>query len=47
LFVTFVPKNKLNPLRPVIRLLNQPDATLDLYEQREMHNILINDICNT
>jgi hypothetical protein len=41
-----VSQNELNPLRPVVRLLKQPDVTLDLYKQREVQNIVINDICN-
>jgi HD-GYP domain-containing protein (c-di-GMP phosphodiesterase class II) len=41
-----VSQNELHPLRPVIRLFNQPDSTLDLYKQRNVQNIVIDDICN-
>ena len=41
-----VSQNELNPLRPVIRLINQPDVALDLYKQRDIQNVVIDDICN-
>ena len=41
-----VQQNERHPLRPVIRLFNQPDVILDLYQQRELQNVVITDICN-
>jgi putative nucleotidyltransferase with HDIG domain len=41
-----VKQNEINPLRPVIRLINKPDELLDLYQQRDLQNTVIADICN-
>lgn len=40
-----VRQNEFNPLRPVIRLFDQPKVPLDLYYQRELQNIVISNIC--
>jgi HD-GYP domain-containing protein (c-di-GMP phosphodiesterase class II) len=41
-----VQQNELHPLRPIIRLFNEPDVILDLYQQRDLQNVVIEDICN-
>ncbi len=39
-------QNECHPLRPVIRLFNYPEKTLDLYRERDFQNIVIDDVCN-
>lgn len=39
-------QNERHPLRPVIRLFNCPEKTLDLYRERSFQNIVIDDVCN-
>ena len=40
-----IKQNNLNPLRPVVQLFEQVKKPLDLYYQRELQNVVINDIC--
>ena len=39
-------QNEFHPLRPIIRLFNNPEKTLDLYRERDFQNIVIDDVCN-
>jgi HD-GYP domain len=41
-----VKQNELHPLRPVIRILSQTNSICDLYNQRDMQNVVIENICN-
>jgi len=41
-----VEQNESQPLRPVIRFINKPDETLDLFRRRDLQNIVIDHICN-
>ncbi len=41
-----VEQNEFHPLRPVIRLFNHPEKTLDLYQERDFQNIVIDGVCN-
>jgi len=41
-----VRQTELHPLRPVIRLFNEPNVIWDLYNQRDLQNIVIENICN-
>ena len=38
-------QNVINPLRPVVQLFEQVKKPLDLYDQRELQNVVISDIC--
>ncbi|QEY33690.1 HD-GYP domain-containing protein [Caproiciproducens galactitolivorans] len=40
-----VKQNDFNPIRPIIRLLKKPDVLMDLCFQRDVQNIVIEDIC--
>jgi len=40
-----VKQNESQPLRPFIRLINQPDDILDLFRRRDLQNIVIDNIC--
>jgi len=41
-----VRQNELHPLRPTIRIFSNPDVVLDLYQERDIQNIVIEDVCN-
>lgn len=41
-----VKQNDYNPSRPIIRLFNKPDVLLDLCMQRDVQNIVIENICD-
>lgn len=41
-----VEQNDFHPLRPVVRLLSNPEKTIDLYREREYQNLVIEDVCN-
>ncbi|MGX8701119.1 HD-GYP domain-containing protein [Clostridium sp. KNHs216] len=41
-----VKQNDYNPSRPVIRLFNKPDVLMDLCMQRDVQNIVVENICD-
>ncbi len=41
-----IKQNDLNPLRPTVQLFEQVRQPLDLYNQRELQNVVIDEICD-
>lgn len=41
-----VKQNDINPLRPIVRLFDRPDIMLNLYSEKSLQNLVIENICD-
>ena len=41
-----VKQNKINPLRPIVRLFDRPDIMLNLYSEKSLQNLVIENVCD-
>ncbi len=41
-----VKQNDINPLRPIVRLFDRPDIMLNLYSEKSLQNLVIENVCD-